>query len=82
MVRWWRVLGSWEKTGEERIGCSVQRYEMQVEHALVELWENVGARGYMHHVLCRKCSRGPDNSAAFRLLEYMYNYRAVGMIRI
>lgn len=48
MVRWWRVLGSWEKTGEERIGCSVQRYEMQVDHALVELWEKVGARGYVY----------------------------------
>jgi hypothetical protein len=44
MVRWWRVWGSWKKTDEERIGCSVRRYNLQVEHALVGVWEKDAAQ--------------------------------------
>jgi hypothetical protein len=40
-------LGHWAKTDEERIGCSVQRYNLQVDHALVEGWEEK-----------RRCSSG------------------------
>ena len=39
MVRWWRVLGSGRRRTKNVSDVLYSGYNLQVEHALVEVWE-------------------------------------------